>query len=181
MKKLILASIILFSLSVNAQKAQTRFDFRFGVGTSLLGSGDMRTIMVENEINYSSNMFLTFAISTGYGKSDQGVYETSSFIQGNANIFLSPFGNNKKNDFRIGTGFSYLNVSNVYIKSSELINGTLLYNEYQFENRNLIGMNIILEDTYSITERLILGLKVFTQPYIGNINSGILLKIGVKI
>jgi hypothetical protein len=62
-----------------------------------------------------------------------------------------------------------------------LINGTLLYNEYQFENRNLIGMNIILEDTYSITERLILGLKVFTQPYIGNINSGILLKIGVKI
>lgn len=181
MKKLILASVLLISLSVNAQKVHPWFDFRFGVGTSLLGSGDMRTVMFENEANCFINRFLATGISAGYGRSNQGVYESSSFIQGNANIFFSPFGNNKKNDFRIGTGLSFMNISDVYMESSEYLNGSTLYMVYKFDNKNPFGVNIILEDTYSITEKLILGVKVFTQPYTGNINSGILLKIGVKI
>jgi hypothetical protein len=140
------------------------------VGTSLLGTGDMHTLMLENELNYFiSNSFAT-SISLGYGRSNYGVFETASFVQGNLNIYFSPFKNNKKNDFRIGTGLSYYNVSDGSERSSD------------YQTRNSVGVNIILEHTYLLTERLRLGVKAFTQPYEnGDINSGVLLKMGIRL
>ncbi len=136
---------------------------------------------IENELNYFINNFFSTSISAGYGRSNSGVFETSSFVQGNLNIYISPFKNSKKNDFRIGTGMSYMNISDAYLESVNYENG-IIDEDYRFDNRNSIGINIILENTYSITDKIMLGLKLFTQPYKnGDINSGLMLKLGLKI
>ena len=182
MKKLIIAAAILLSMDANAQRVQPRFDFRFGVGTSFLSTGDIATTMLENELNYFINNFLATSISIGYGRSNEGVFETASFFQGNLNIYLSPFKNNKRNDFRIGTGLSYINVSDAYLVSADYSNGVVIDEDYKFDKVNSIGMSIILENTYSIREKFLVGLKLFTQPYEnGDMNSGVLVKLGLKI
>lgn len=183
MKKLILIAIaVLISLVGNAQDDKSRIDLRFGIGTSLLGTGDMRTIMLENEVNVKLNSYLTLAGGLGYAKSTDGVYEQASFVQLNANIYLSPFKNNKRNDFRIGAGPSWYAVSDVYQSSASFQNGQLIDADYELENRNSIGYNVIVENTLSLSEKLMLGLKVFFQSYQnGDVNSGILMKFGIKI
>ncbi|MEO8474100.1 MAG: hypothetical protein ABI477_17995 [Chryseolinea sp.] len=182
MKKPLIAVMLFLSTYANAQDLASKFDFRFGVGTSLLSSGDMKTVMFENELNYFINNFLSTSLSAGYGKSNSGVFETSSFVQGNLNVFISPFKNNNRNDFRIGTGISYMNVSDTYHESANYDNGIMIDEDYIIDKRNTIGMNIVLENTYTLHGKVMLGVKLFTQPYKnGDINSGVLLKLGLKI
>jgi hypothetical protein len=77
---------------------------------------------------------------------------------------------------------SYLNISDAYLESTYYENGIIVDEDYIFDNRSSIGMNIILENTYNLSEKFMLGLKLFTQPYKnGDINSGLLLKLGLKI
>jgi len=182
MKKVIIFFLLMISIVTNAQTGKSKFDCRFGLGSSFLGSGDMRGVMFENEINYAANNFFTAGLSIGYGKSDEGVYVLASFIEGNANVYFSPFKNNKRNDFRLGTGFSYFTVSDSYMSSAEWGSEGLIDADYEFDLRTTLGLNIIIEDTYMITDKFLLGLKVYTQPYFnGDINTGVMLKVGVKI
>src|ERR1035437_8874666 len=117
-KALILAILLNLTLQLKAQEEQEKFDFRIGSGVSLLGSGDMITLNVENEFNFKFSQYFSNSISVNYGRSNSGAYETASFIQGNINLYISPFRNNKRNDFRIGSGLSYYNVSDSYRQSS---------------------------------------------------------------
>jgi len=181
MKKILVIILLVIATQLNAQEKQQKFDIRFGVGISLLGTGDMTTINFENEVNYKFNQYFSTSFSLNYGKSIAGIYETSSYIQGNLNIFISPFKNSRRNDFRIGTGFSIMNVSDSYYFAQECAVGIEQSSPYHYDKRNSSGFNIIIEDTYSVTDRFLIGLKLFTQPYTnGDINSGILLKCGLK-
>lgn len=175
--------LFLLSFQLSGQEQDNGFDIRFGAGTSLLGSGDMITISFENELNYRLNPYLTTGLSLAYGRSNFGVFETASFTQGNLNVFFSPFRNTRKNDFRVGTGLSLYNVSDAYLASSVYEFPTGVRTEiYAFDERKSYGYNIIIENTYALTNRFMLGLKVFTQPYFnGDINSGVYLKFGVKL
>ncbi len=112
-----------------------------------------------------------------------GVFETASYLQGNLNLFISPFKNTRRNDSRVGTGVSFYNVSDARLLSSRHdASGDLIEAEYGFDERNSYGYNIILEDTYSFTNKFLVGFKLFSQSYFnGDINSGILLKFGVRI
>ncbi len=67
-------SLVLFlsSIQLFAQEESTPFDIRFGAGTSLLGSGDMLTTMLENELNYRISPYFTTGLSVGYGRSNLG-------------------------------------------------------------------------------------------------------------
>lgn len=182
MKKLVVAILTILSMNASAQNISSRFDARFGVGTSLLSTGDMHTVMFENELNYRLNNFLTAGASVGFGRSSSGTFETSSFVQGNLNVFLSPFKNGNRNDFRIGTGISCMNGSDAYLESASYENGTVVEEVHRFDNRTSIGLNIMLENTYTVREKFMVGLKLFTQPYAnGDINSGLLLKLGCKL
>lgn len=167
---------------LSAQDNQKKFDVKFGVGTSFLGSGDMTTINFENELNYKFSQYFSTSFTLNYGKSISGVYETSSYIQENLNIFISPFKNSRKNDFRVGTGFSIMNISDTFVYQEEYGSGTEPSITYNFDKRNSLGFNIIIENTYSINDKFLIGLKLFSQPYTnGDINSGILLKCGLKL
>ena len=180
-KTFFLITLIAFSLPVMGQKKTGNLDFRLGAGGSLLGTGDMMAFNYENEINYKLSRYFTWSTSINLGRSNYGVSETASFVQGNLNIFLSPFKNNRRFDFRIGTGLTYYNISDSYASSQRWEEGVLVY-QHEFDKRNSFGCNIMIENSYSLTNRLFIGLKLFTQPYFnGDINSGIFLKLGFKL
>ncbi len=168
--------LLLSVLVVNAQSQSSRLDLRFGVGSSFLGTGDMQTIMFENELNFRINDYLTIGQGLAYAKSDFGVYEQASFIQINSLLLVSPFSNVYKNDFRIGTGLSLYSVSDLTRTSSQLNSG------FDVNRRNSYGLNLVIENSYAVTEHFLVGIKAFIQPYInGDINSGILLKVGFRM
>ncbi len=180
MKKLIFIVLLISAFQLKAQDTGKKFDVRFGIGTSLLGSGDMVTLAFENEVNYNINRYFAASVSLGYGRSNHGVYESSSYIQGNLNVFVSPFRNNSKNDFRIGAGFSMMNIFETYGEQEYCGVGYPDNIQPQFDRRNSFGYNIIIEDTYTFSNMFLIGLKVFTQPFTNeDINSGIMLKTGI--
>lgn len=183
MRTNLLFILLLFSTPLLAQDETENLDIRLGVGSTILGTGDMTTIAFENELNYIISSYFTTALSVRYGRSNKGVYETASYIQGNLNVFLSPFKNTGRNDFRVGTGLSFMNVSDARLLSASYnARGEATEIEYGFSQRNSYGYTVILEDTYTIKSKYLLGLKIFTQPFFnGDINSGMLLKIGLKI
>jgi hypothetical protein len=181
-KTLLLVTTLFLSLTAKGQEKSEKLDFRIGSGVSLLGSGDMTTFVYENELNYKLNNYLTSAVSINLGRSNYGVYENSAFTQGNLNIFLSPFKNNKKSDFRIGTGLSYYSVSDAYATSRSYENGQLVAVVYGIETRNSYGINVIIEKSSMITDKLFWGAKLYSQPYFnGDINTGLTFKLGYKI
>jgi len=182
MKTIILISLLFFAIQVTGQEKNEKLDLRLGAGVSLLGSGDMLTFNYENELNLKLNQYFTSSLSLNLGRSNSGVSKTASFVQGNVNIFISPFKNNGRFDFRVGTGLTYYNVSDAYESSIQYEDGVLVDIDYEFDNRNSFGFNVIIENTYLFTDKFLIGFKLFTQPYYnGDINSGALLKLGFRI
>ncbi|MCF8232661.1 MAG: hypothetical protein K9J27_10770 [Bacteroidales bacterium] len=182
MRKILVIILFISSLHVIAQQENSNVNLRFGSGLSLLGTGDMITLNVENEVNYIMSQIFTGSASLNYGRSTYGVYEAASFFQGNLNFFLAPFGNTTRNVFRIGTGLSYYSVTDV--RKNTLVCGVGQTPEevISYETRNAFGYNVIIENTYAISDRFLIGLKLFTQPYFnGDINSGVLLKGGLVL
>jgi hypothetical protein len=181
-KTFFLTTLITFSLHVIGQEKTDNLDFRFGAGISLLGSGDMVTFNYENEINYKLNQYFAGSLSINLGRSNNGAYKTASFTQGNINAYFSPLKNNKRFDFRIGTGLTYYGISDAYQQSAYYENGVLVDVNYLFDNRNSFGFNVIIENSYLLSDKFLIGFKLFSQPYFnGDINSGILLKLGFII
>ena len=92
------------------------------------------------------------------------------------NIFFSPFKNNKNNNFKIGTGYSFLNFTSIYEKSWDSVNGF----EYSYEKQNTGGFNLILEDEQIIRKKYIIGGKLFLNGKVSGANMlGGLIKLGV--
>ena len=181
-KTIILIVLIAFSLPVIGQEKTDNLDFRLGAGVSLLGTGDITTFNYENEINYKLNPYFTSSASLNFGRSSQGVSKIASLVQGNINIYFSTFKNNKRFDFRVGTGLTFYNISDARQTGNFLVNGVLADEDYEFRKRNSFGYSFIIENSYLLTDRLFVGLKLFTQPYFnGDINSGLLFKLGFKI
>jgi hypothetical protein len=173
---------LLFSQIVISQKSSNKFDIRLGTGISLLGSGDINVSIIENELNMKLNSYFATSLSINYGKNRNNDNRTASFIEGNFNLLLSPFKNTNKNDFRIGTGITFYNITDSHKISSLCENGVLVKDVYQFDTRSSLGYNVSIENSYWFTDKFLVGVKVFTQPFInGDINTGVLLKFGIKL
>ena len=160
----------------------SKFILKLSGGAGIAGTGDMQMVLLENSLDFKINNYFTPSISVMYGKSDKGVFLTSSMIQGNVNLFFSPFKNNKVNNFKIGTGISFMNISNFYETARFFEAGAYLYSEYAFDKYNTTGLNIILEDDYQLTNRFMIGLKVFTRMYQnGDLIIGTTVNFGVNL
>ena len=179
MKKILTIVLLIAAVQLNAQ--QKKAAFTFGSGILFLDTGDVPAISFENEISYKFNRYVSSSAILSYGRGDNGSYQSTSFIQGNFNVYLSPYHNNKKNNFKLGTGFSIMNVANTHYYVYDC--GNIPHDQLRskiFEKRNSTGFNIIFEDTYSVNDYFLIGLKLFIQPYTnGDINSGITLKAGI--
>lgn len=181
MRTYLLFILLICSTKLYAQEDSTRWGFRFGAGPAILGSGDMWALNFENELGYKLNRHISSALSLQFGRSNSGVWETTSFTQGNLNAFYSPFGNNRKNDLRIGGGTSYYGITDVYLTSAYYENNVLIDQDFAIEMRRSWGYNIIIENIYALSNRFDIGIKLFTQSYFnGDMNTGLLFKVGVK-
>ena len=173
--------ILLLSTSF-AQENLSRVDVKLNMGMTRLGTGDMNVFHIENEISYRLNDWFSTSASLAYGKSDAGVSLTSSYYQLNANLFLSPFRNTGRHNFKIGGGLSGMNISEVRISSYATLPDGQVDIDHTYSNWNAGGFNIIIEHEYRFMDRYLIGGKLFTQPYTtGDINSGLLLKLGVSL
>lgn len=181
MRKIItIGLLICLATYLSAQVNTKKVDLKFGIGTSLQGSGDMTTLSFENELNYKINKYFSISFAIDYGKSDRGVNASTSLVQGNLNIYFSPFKNSGKNNFKIGTGLSAMKVSDFYALSITQENYGVTTGDFVFEKRNSLGFNIIIENEYILSKKYLIGLKLFTQPYFnGDISTGGFLKFGV--
>ncbi|WPP47976.1 hypothetical protein [Catalinimonas niigatensis] len=184
MKKRIGTVLMVFFITLPSAYAQidSRADVRFGVARTILGTGDIITTTFETELNYKINSYFTTAFSINYGIGDEQTFGTASYIQGNTNVFMSPFRNTKLLDFRIGGGLSYYIVTDVIAQNVGCGSFGCIAGEYDYARRREFGYNVITEIAYQIDEKFLLGLKLYTQPYFnGDINSGLMVKFGVKI
>jgi hypothetical protein len=137
-------------------------------------------------LNYQLNPYFTTSASLKYGNAmNEEEYGMAVYRQGNINLFLSPFKNTVKNDFRIGTGISFYKVSEAHYGLFTSTDGLLwqpVVSTMRFYTRHSLGYNLIIENTYTIKKKILIGAKAFIQPYNnGDMNAGILLKLGVKI
>jgi hypothetical protein len=103
---------------------------------------------------------------------DEQTFGTALYIQGNTNVFISPFRNTRVFDFRIGGGLSYYLVSDITAQSTSCGPDGCFVDEYVYERRREFGYNVITEVVFQLDEKFLLGLKLYTQPYFnGDINS----------
>lgn len=162
--------LVFVSASLFGQTAtnDSRFIAKTSIDQALSGSGDMRLTRMENALEYRVNRYFTPSVSLAFAKSDQGVYLTTSMIQTNANLYFSPFRNDRKNDFRIGVGVSGMRVSSFNEDAQFYENGQYVYSEYEFRQENAYGFNVMLEDNYQIAPHILVGFRLAYQLY----NSG---------
>jgi hypothetical protein len=183
MKTHLLVILAFLGLNISAQTANNKIDFKFGIGQTFLGSGDKYALSCENELSYKLNHFFSTSVSLGFGKSNNGIIQAIAFYHENLNIYFSPFTNAKKHDLKIGAGISNMNISNLYMSRIDYDNNYVTdIDYYGTYKKSTIGYNIILEDDISLSDRFILGIKAFVQPYIdGDVNSSLQIRFGIKL
>lgn len=160
-------SFVFLSASLFAQSPtkSPKLIGKLSIDQALSGTGDMRLTRMENALEYRLNRYFTPSVSLAFAKSDLGVHLTTSMIQSNANMFFSPFRNNRNNDFRIGIGVSGMRVSNFFEKAAFYENGQYAYSEYEFRQENTYGFNLILEDNFQLSPHILLGFRLAYQLY----------------
>ena len=172
MKKIFVLIFICCTLTAFSQTKS----LQFGLGSSFLGSGDIFTGVFEAELGYKLNPYLStaFGINSAFGYRNSELREYTTYQQGNTNIYFSPFRNDRKVDFKLGTGFS----AN-YVLDRRINYLSSFFPTYLNESRFSVGANMIIETTFALKNNFLLSLKGFIQPYANSdINSGILIKVG---
>ncbi len=181
-KTIILIITAALIISLNAQEKVHKFDFKIGSGLGFMGSGDLTALCFENELNYKLNNYFSTSLSLGIGRSKEYKERHNDYLQGSLNLFISPFRNDKKNNFKIGLGYTRINVTVASFSSSYYYPDTYI-NQYNYNASSINGFNMIIENEYKISSRFIIGGKLFVTGGIeeGGIVSGALIKLGIVL
>ena len=176
---LILTTVI---LNVTAQEQTHKFDFKIGSGLGFMGSGDLTALCFENELNYKLNNYFSTSIGLGIGRSVEFKENHNDYLQGSLNFFISPFRNDKRNNFKLGLGYTRINETVTYLSSSYYYPDTYI-NKFEYSGISINGFNMIIEDEYKITSRFLIGCKLFMTGGIeeGGIVSGGMIKLGIVL
>jgi hypothetical protein len=192
MKTILFSFLFFFALSVaQAQDKPSTIDFKFGVGVALLGTGDYSLYRFESELTKKWHSLISssfaFNVGAGYRGGTAGyLYHVNSY-HADLNLFLSPFGNQRRNNLKMGTGLTWI-YANVTASrgSSEVYDPTnktyTRVETFSTETRKASGFSMIVEDEMSIGAKYLLGVKIIVQPYTNaDILSSISLKFGIKL
>ena len=172
MKKAVVLFFVCCSLTTFSQKKS----IQVGLGSAFLGSGDIFAGVFEAEMGYKLNSYIStaFGVNSAFGYRNFEMRERTTYQQGNINIYLSPFKNNRTVDFKIGTGASMS-----YVLDRRINYLSSFFPSYINESRFSVGLNMIVETTIALENNFLFGFKGFIQPYSnGDINSGLLVKLG---
>lgn len=163
-----------------------KFDIKLGTGTGFMGSGDVMAMCFENELTYKLNHYFSTSLNVGIGRTFVSTTEHNDYLLGGLNLFISPFRNNNRNNFKIGGGFNLINETNAYATSS--LNSDKypmgMYNSgFDYRTHYITGFSAIVENEYMITSRFLIGVKGFITGSIndGGIISGGMLKFGILL
>ncbi len=182
MKKIILVTLLLFFITkISAQDYANKLSYTLGTGLGLMGDGDLAAFSVENGLTYKLNKYLSSSVSFGIGRSYNNTTANNNYLAGSVNLYISPFRNDKRNNFKIGGGYSYINTSSAYIGAIYYVPDYEV--KYAYDDNSYNAFNIIIEDEYWINSRFLVGLKLYTTGNMsfGGIISGGLIKFGVSL
>ena len=176
-------------LSLTAQVNTHKLDFKTGTGFGFMGSGDLTALCFENELNYKLNSYFTTSVSVGIGRTVKDIYRHNDYFQGSLNLFISPFKNTRRNNFRIGGGYTLINETSLYNPSmyDHMINRTFKEEKYNngfdYMTRMVRGFSMILEDEYLINSKFLIGGKLFVTggEREGGVVSGGMIKLGILL
>ncbi len=174
----------LFVIHIQGQEVTSKFRYELGVGLSLLGSGDHTVYNIENEIDYSLNNYLELSVSLNYGRAQTSRFVfSSSFVQGNINLSVIPFTNLKKYALKFGVGASMVSINEVSVSvAHHEPDGTWVVDDYNFKDYSTIGYNLIIENSYNLSRRYSIGIKLFGQSYKNrDTNFGGIFKVGYML
>lgn len=155
---------------------------QIGAGLLLAGTGDVVCRQMETELSVKLNNYFAIAGNITFGKSVGSDFDQSAFYQFNSNILVSPFKNSRKNDFRMGTGLSISDVTDVYDTERMFDNNQLVYTKAVIDKRTSTGINFIFDYQYHASQRFVVGARLLNQQYTnGDINTGFLVRMGWKL
>jgi hypothetical protein len=178
----IIAITVTIISSLNAQENKHKYDFKVGAGLRIMGKTDLN-MCYENELNYKLNDYVSSSVSLGFGRSVEYLEEHNAFIQASFNLFVSPFKNYKRNNFKIGLGFTHINDAITYIYSTgDSPNSPTANNpKYTYFNYAVTGFNLIVENEYQINSKFLIGGKLFASGLIfeGHLFSAAMIKMGI--
>lgn len=156
-------------------------DIKLGVGNGFFDPRDNSLLKIETEFSHKWNRYVTNSLSLNYGTMYRGISESLSIFHVDMNIFYSPFKNNKRHNFKIGTGVSYLYADETYFVGSRFENGVLV-EEYDFSKRGMLGTPIILEHEIAVGQKHILGFKIAHYSYTrASQLTGVSIKLGIRL
>ncbi len=170
------------SICLSAHSQTHKLDFKIGSGLGFMGSGDLTALCFENELNYKLNNYFSTSVSLGLGRSIEYKTDHNDYLQGSLNLFISPFRNDMRNNFKIGLGYTLINESVTYLSSSYYSPNTYT-NDFKYYSDIINGFNMIVENEYKITSRFLVGAKLFVTGGIdeGGIVSGGMIKLGIVL
>lgn len=181
----ILIILINFSFVINliSQDKNFKSKYEFGIGVSLMGTGDITTISLINEFDHSISKRTELSMSLGFGKgiprSDYLPLFSSSLFQLNFNGFLLPVlvGSYK---LKVGTGVSLFNLNQVGTSIGHRDpNGIYVVDEYSIQKYTTLGYNVLIENEIMLFNNISGSILLFGQFYQNNnTNAGGTLKMG---
>lgn len=159
------------SLSLFAQeiKQEPANSFKYGYGTTFLGTGDFTG--TSQYIEYDRNLFSRFSIGLNgtYTKAFQnkieGFQQNSKSYQGDANLFFKVFGNNV-NRLKVGGGGSYRKSEHAF--TTEIIRDAednITDRVFETNISSDWGWSGVIEYEVFIARHIILGSKLMFQKY----------------
>lgn len=192
MKKIFIIFILIFFTELCFSQPPSMHSFRneikLGVGYVFLGSYDLSGITLNGEYSYSfiRHMSLAGAIGLIYGNRENSVLNANTAaINTDLSLYISPFGINRKFDFRTGFGISgrYVRASSSYIATGF---DPILRKSFEYIKKNsyegfTYGFSIIFCIDLAISKVLFSGLKTAYQDYRnGDTQMTISLQMGYK-
>ncbi|SFF48812.1 hypothetical protein SAMN04488541_10417 [Thermoflexibacter ruber] len=177
MKNIIYLCLLFLSTIAYAQEKPSTLDLKIGLGFGLI---NIPAYKLENELTKKWNRFFSSSISIGFAVGNGDNYMKSlDVIEGAINGFISPFGNQKKNNFKIGLGLAFIRSNNtrvVYKTEPPFVQvPEEWYALYEERRRNL---NIIIDYERCIGKKYLIGARITSQPYFSIIP---FLRFGIKL
>lgn len=176
-KLLLIVIAMIVTMTCFAQEQPSRIDFKTGAGVGFMGSGDVLTLSFENELDYKLNSFFTAAAAVGIGRSFETKDDKNDYLHGSLTLFVSPFRNDRKNNFRIGLGYTFINETRLYqmYANSPIVYDYFTTNEHAF--------NFIIGYDYKYSDRYSIGAKAYTigSSISGGILTGAMLVFGIVL
>lgn len=177
MKKLALIILCVFLvITVKAQEKTSLLEYKAGAGIGFMGSGDVYTLSFENELDYKLNAYFATSATVGIGRSFETKHDKNDYLNGGLTLYVSPFRNDGKNNFRIGLGYTFINETRLSRKSANSP-------DYNYFSSNEHAFNFIIGYEYKYSDRYSIGAKAFTigSSRSGGILTGGMLSFGIAM